>query len=165
MSPTLSHQHHCSLNSLIRWTDRSLNSRLLYHYRSEILEFVESPQYHKNEHLKTRCMKVAAGLKSSATVANVGVAAMTWINVLEPMWHAFKDPLPEKKAKEIVETLYKVFSNPSNEVFDDMIKIGSYLGGQSEKEISAEVVKVRFNSIKPSYLSISISQMIRVYLI
>ena len=92
-------------------------------------------------------MKVAAGLKSPSTVANIGVGAMTWINVLEPIWHAFKDPMPEKKAKEIVETLYKVFSNPSNEVFDDMIKIGSYLGGQSEKEISAEVVKVRFNFI------------------
>ena len=92
-------------------------------------------------------MKVAAGLRSSTTVANIGVGAMTWINILEPMWHVFKDPLPENKAKEVVETLNKVFSNPSDAVFDDMVKIGSYLGGQSEKEISAAVVKVRFNSI------------------
>ena len=128
----------------MRWTDRSLNARLLYHYQNEILEFVQLPQYHKNDHFKARCMKVTEGLQSSLAISNVGVGAMTWINILEPMWHLFKDPLPAKKAKEIVENLYKMFMNPTNEVFDDMIRIGAYLGGQSEKEISTEVVKVWF---------------------
>ena len=37
-----------------------------------------------------------------------------------------------------------MLTKPSDQVFDDMIRIGSYLGGQSQKEISANVVKVRF---------------------
>ena len=37
---------------------------------------MQDPQYHKNEHLKSRCLKVADGLKSSQTISNVGVGAM-----------------------------------------------------------------------------------------
>lgn len=87
---------------------------------------------------------MANGLKSEVAVSNLGVGAMVWINILEPLWQAFKDPLPEKKAKEIVENIHMKLTNPSNQVFDDMIRIGAFLGGQSDKEISSEVVKVRF---------------------
>ena len=89
-------------------------------------------------------MKVAEGLKSALAMSNVGVGAMVWINIFEPLWHAFKDPIPENKAKEIVVNVHRMLTKPSNAVFDSMVHIGSYLGGQSEKEISAEVVKVRF---------------------
>ena len=121
-----------------------MNARLIFHFQKELLQFVQDPQYHKNEHFKKRCLKVAEGLQSNVAVSNLGVGAMVWINIFEPMWSVFKDPLPERKAKEIVENLHKKLTCSSNEVFDDMIRIGVYLGGQSEKTISAEVVKVRF---------------------
>ena len=97
--------------------------------------------------MKSRCEKVAKGLKSSLAMSNVGIGAMCWINVLEPLWHAFKDPIPENKARKIVEDVHRMLTQPSNAVFDEMIQIGTYLGGQSEKEISAAVVKVWFKSL------------------
>ena len=94
---------------------------------------------------------MAEGLRSFEAISNIGVGAFTWICILEPLWHKFKDPIAQNEARKIIEDLHQMFTNPSMAVYDDMINIGKYLGGQSEKEISEKVVQDWFSVYNISF--------------